>query len=288
MTDFVPSEKGVTIRQPSTANFLVDSRDGFPAGNVGSSSDFTITKTQSLLNGFFTRIAVPEMVLEWSEPNVSGLNASNAFQYDVSGFTILNLVVPDGFYTAYQGFQALVKALNDVSGSVGNVTWTISNPNGNVLLTPSSGTTQARLLGVFAGRLGFVVGTYSAPGAAITANRGRIDMRPYRYLDFVSNQLTYNQELKDATTSRASRDVLVRWYFSYDEQPQLDAYGLPILMGYTQFRLRRQFNTPKQIKWAANQPIGQVSFQVYPDAGIQRPISMDNSLWEMTLQVSEV
>lgn len=288
MTDFSSSERGVTIRQPSTANFLIDSRDGFPSGNIGSSSNFTITPNQSLLNGFFTRIAVPEMVLEWSQYNISAALNNKSFVYDVSGFTPLNLTIPDGFYTAYQAFQAFLTAINDVSGSVGNLTWIITNQNGNVVFTPSSGGAQARFLGVLAIKLGFAVGTYSTPGTPILANRLLIDLRPYRYIDFVSNQLTYNQELKDATTSRTTRDVLVRWYFSYDEQPALDQYGLPILMGYTPFKLRRQFNTPKQIKWAPNQPIGQVSFQVYPDAGVQIPINMDTSLWEMTLQVSEV
>ena len=285
------TEKGVTIRQPSTANFLIDARDG--VSGTGSASNFIIAPPQSLLNGFFTRIGVPEMALEWSEPNVSAAKNNNTIQYDVSGFPIQNLTIPDGFYTAQTALVALNKALTDASGGVGSLIWTLAGANGVATLTPSSGTAQARLGGSVPKILGLQPPptqpfNYSAPGAAIATNPSLVDLRPFRYIDFVSNELTYNQSLKDATTSRRNRDVLVRWYFDWDEQPNYDGFGFPILMGYTPFKARRQFNTPKQSKWEPNMPIGQLSFQVFPDAGRDAPIIMDFSLWEMTLQISEV
>ena len=287
------TEKGVTIRQPSTANFLVDAKDGIQAG--GSASNFVIAPPQSLLNGFFTRIGVPEMALEWSEPNISPRYFNNAFDYDVSGYAVQNLTILTGNYTVESALIAFKNRLNDVSGAVGNLTWTLTGANGVATLTPSSGTAQVRFTGILASLLGLQPNApfnYTQPGASVSTNSfGSFqDLRPYRYIDFVSNELTYNQNLKDATTSRRlNRDVLVRWYFDWDEQPNLDGFGFPILMGYTAFRARRQFNTPKQIKWEPNMPIGQVSFQVYPDAGnINTPINMSSSLWGMTLQVSEV
>ena len=88
---------------------------------------------------------------------------------------------------------------------------------------------------------------------------------PYNYLDFVSTQLTYNQDLKDADTSQQSRDVLYRWYFAWDTPTEYDSYGFPIVQGYRQFIQRRYIPFPKQIRWNSTQPVGAVSFQVYDD-----------------------
>lgn len=283
MTDFVPSEKGVSIRQPSTANLMLDARDGVVQG--GTPSNFTINKAESILNGFFTRIGVTEHVLEWREPNISAALRNNVVLYDVSGSPQQTLTIPDSFLTVEAALKAIVALANDVSGAVGGVTLAVAGANGLATITASGGA----LIG-FSGAIPTLLGFASAVLAnTVDINGvGPGDLRPYRYLDFVSANLTYNQDLKDSSTSVVTRDVLARWYFAYDQPPSLDAFGFPILMGYTPFVLRRIFNPPKQIKWAANQPVGQISFQVYPDAPRNVLANMPNSLWEMTLQVSEV
>ena len=84
---------------------------------------------------------------------------------------------------------------------------------------------------------------------------------PWRYLDFVSPQLTYAQDLKDANTEAASYDVLLRWYFSATDQPPLlDTYGYIIPYGSYPINERRIFSPPKYIKWDSNLPLG--NFQV--------------------------
>lgn len=100
------------------------------------------------------------------------------------------------------------------------------------------------------------------------------------------NQLTYNQAVKDASTSPNERDVLCRWYFDYDNQTPTDGYGFPILMGYAPFCLRRLFNPPKQIQWETNIPVGNLSFQLYDDDGTLVPVN-SRTEYLMTLQVSE-
>jgi hypothetical protein len=127
------------------------------------------------------------------------------------------------------------------------------------------------------------------------------DIRLYRYLDFVSNDLTYAQSLKDATTSTFNSTVLFRWYFAWDNPTEYDAYGYPILQGYKQFVQRRLFNPAKQIRWEPNLPIGNVGFQVYAyQYGIGPGVFL-NAAWYanllaaggaafnylMTLQISE-
>ena len=102
----------------------------------------------------------------------------------------------------------------------------------------------------------------------------------------MSNQLTNNQSVKDASTAANVRDVLVRWYFDYDNQTPTDEYGYPILMGYSPFYLRRLYNPPKQIQWQSNIPVGNLSFQLYNNNGLLQSV-VPETQFLMTLQISE-
>ena len=93
--------------------------------------------------------------------------------------------------------------------------------------------------------------------------------------------------MKDASTAKIVRDVLVRWYFAFDQPPALDAYGFPILMGYTPFCLRRTFSPAKQSMWENNIPVGNLEFQVYDPNG-QLAIMSARTQYQLTLQASEV
>lgn len=299
MTDFVPSEKGVTIRQPSTSNLMLDSADRntdvYPSPN-----SFTINRPNSILNGFFTRIGTTEVVLEWLTPNIGGLFNNESMTVDLSGggattgTDTSGIVVPTGFYTQAQLIDYVVMKLNDLSGSfTPNVTWSVNSTTIGVPALVPSANVYVQFSGPLAELLGWntsvpveygpTAGTPPVEGFQIPT----ADLRPYRYLDFVSVNLTYNQDLKDATTSLVVRDVLCRWYMAFDQPPSYDAYGFPILMGYSPFVLRRTFSPPKQIKWAANQPIGQLSFQVFGNDNALASFNFQSN-WLMTLQVSEV
>jgi hypothetical protein len=84
---------------------------------------------------------------------------------------------------------------------------------------------------------------------------------PWRFVDFVSPQLTYAQDLKDSNTEDSSYDVLLRWYFSAtDQSPLLDHYGYIIPYGSYPINERRLFSPPKYIKWDSNLPLG--NFQI--------------------------
>ena len=109
------------------------------------------------------------------------------------------------------------------------------------------------------------------------------------YLDFTSQQLTYNQDLKDSTTNLIVRDVLCRWYMASSNENQVyDKYGYALSMGYKPFKARRTFSPPKQIRWSNNQPVGQLSFQVYDNNNELANYGLGGGYnWYMTLQVSE-
>ena len=293
--DFVPAEKGVPIRQPATANLMIDSADRVNLNNAPYySALFQITKNQSILNGFFTRIGTTEVVLEWYSPNIDSRYGNNQVVIDLSGgapgggtVTNATYTIPARFATAEEAYDLLVGYLNTAGSTLTPaVTWTAAAaPNGGVLLTPSADVYVAVTSTL--GQLLYMPQTLTlvtaANGFTITIAP---DLRPTRYLDFVSAQLTYNQDLKDGSTALANRDVLCRWYFAFDQPTTYDGYGFPILMGYAPFVLRRLFNPPKQIRWDPKQPVGNIGFEVYTDQGtLLQPNYTTN--WLMTLQVSE-
>jgi len=301
MTTFLPAEKGTPIRMPATANLMVDSADRNTSVNT-LANDFQITKPQSILNGFFTRIATTELVLEYRTPNISSILGNNTLTIDLSGDapgagTHTQTYTANGFFTAEELIDWVAACLTNAGSNLTPpVTWAASaipagNPGGPGAQLAPSATVYAQLSGPIANALSIATGALDLYGPAPTDAQLAIyplfvDLRPYRYLDFVSAQLTYNQDLKDTATNTFNRDVLARWYMAYDNPPTLDAYGFPILMGYTPFVLRRIFSPPKQIRWDPIQPIGNISFQVYTNTGSLAPFNF-NTQWLMTLQVSE-
>jgi hypothetical protein len=300
MSEFIPTEKGVPIRQPSTANLMIDSQDRTASSSYPS--NFIISKNNSILNGFFTRLGVTEVVLEWFQPNITG--DSRIFEFEESGgSTTLSVTIPAGFYTVASALQAMAAGMTTASAGAGGQTrtYTASGSNGTGRITTSSGTFDF-IAGVVYNSVKDQLGmngtaaAFQAVGQDITNDTGNgwtPDLRAYRYIDFTSSSLTYNQELKDASTGQSVDNILARWYFAWDSQSPLDSYGFPILQGYTSFTERRIFNPPKQIKWSPNQPIGQLQFNVTAtnDLTNMLPQNLPSTTafdFLMTLQVSEV
>lgn len=286
--EFVPTEKTSTIRYPSIAHLMVDSADRdvapYPLCN-----DFQISKNNSLLNGFFTRIGATEVVFEWTTPNV-GLDLGGDIIYRVDGVARLagGLL---GFYTIEEALTQLQLELNSkapltgvtvaIAGlDGGGAAWIFTGPPGTVISV--EGPLIQRLNG------GQNIAVTIPAGGAVTVefSPAGADLRPARYIDIVSSQLTNNQSVKDASTATHVRDVLVRWYFDFDNQNPTDAYGFPILMGYTPFYLRRLYNPPKQIQWQSNIPVGNLSFQLYNNNGLLQTVEPETQFL-MTLQISE-
>ena len=286
--EYVPNEKATPIRYPSTANLMVDSKDRgatYPLCN-----DFLITKNQSLMNGFFTRVGTTEVVFEWTTPNVLPRQYQFLALSDVdptpppSGITAY---LRSGFYNQQEFLQEFVAELNDAA--IG-VTFTVTAVVGGeatieyALTTATSFTLSGNLIEK-------VFGQSPVTDASLlwqdeTFFVPFIDLRPTRYIDMVCTQLTNNQAVKDASTAQNTRDVLCRWYFDFDNATPVDDFGYPILMGYSPFFIRRIYNPPKQIQWQSNVPIGQMAFQLYNDRGTLQSV-FANTNFLMTLQASE-
>ena len=297
MSEFVPVEKAAPIRQPSTANLMIDSADrADPITGTfttqPSAFNFQIQRNNALMNGFFTRIGVSEVVMEWSEPNIRTDLSNNFLLVNTASVATTALFIGGSaaFYNVAECLDAIVAAANTL-GTIG--TWSVVTTSGTPTLTSTVAFAcpdcyLARQLGI---AISATVRTTSRP--VITP-----DLRQYRYVDITCDDLTYNQELKDSSTAPYPKNVLNRWYFAWDTPAPDDKYGFPIEMGYNEFVARRIYNPPKQVRWMPNQPIGNLAFKVYGDNGLivtqyATPSTRTgrinyNTNWLATLQVSEV
>ena len=286
-------DKAATVRPPSTANFVLDSLDRLQYAGSGPSTNFSINKNASLFNGYFTRIALNEIVLDWCVQNISSgwEPANNTFSVTLTAVTHV-VTLPNGHYTVAEALDMIVALLND-AGAFGPNTFRIEDSFGNAYGANSFGEAFLATTGganfsinqtLLAEQLDFQIG-----GTANAYPSNCPKLLPIYYLDFVSPQLTYNQELKDNSTSSIVRDVLYRWVFAYDNGPiPTDKYGYPILQGYKPFVSRRYLNFPKQILWNPNQPIGQLTFQIYSSFGELFDLTGLGLLeYQMTMLVSE-
>lgn len=294
MSGFIPVEKATTIRFPATANLAVDSRDR----TSGGAGDFLINHANSILNGFFTRIAVNEVVLYWCSDNIASVWENNTLTWTEVGGATYTITLPNSQYNVTEALNKVVTLMNAVGSprtysliastdSPGKLAIRTTNPSG-LVWTP--GNLQAQLslpLGYSnppTNTLGWVTSDVTCPL-----------LLPITYIDFVSSQLTYNQHLKDANTNQAyNRDLLYRWNFAWDNEPTYDLSGYPIYQGYKSFIQRRTIAFPKQISWTAQQPLGQLTFQVYGSNGelLRGTLEGQNLAtpefeWNMNLLVSE-
>jgi hypothetical protein len=304
-------DKASTTRPSSSANFYVDSLDKDPTGQSGQ---FVINKKQSLFNGFFNRIAVAEVLMDWGIPNIAAWWGNNTISVVNGGTatTIGPVTLEDGFYTAIQALQSVAVKINQAATTAGDPLRLTVSFDGYDVVMSSTGVGNdpfyipwlpfpptndppyalARQLFTSAQLAGAAV-----QDTKIVCSSPRI--LGTTYIDIVSPQLTYNQELKDSTTDSVSRDVLYRWYFANDNVPQeretfltvaaaaapapalqyLAPTNLPVLQGYNPFVSRRALPVPKQIRWDPKQPIGQVSFEIYDDRG--RIVNTANFPWNL-------
>lgn len=335
MVDFIPTEKGTAIRNPSTANFQINSRDRVrdSYGNFIEKSDsFSISPTASLLNGFFTRLGVVEIVFDWQVPNVSASAGNNKILYQVSTSTTAlssyQTTIPEG---NYQASDLLKVMANNMNLTVGNA-WFTSGYTANTGTTVASGSNIFPTLpptGYIAGTTNNIYLTqfdrfssalanqlqlsscYRTYSGAPATNVGNIycainpTVTPLKYIDIVCRQLTYNQSLKDGTTSiTENQDVLYRWNLAWEDNGNItDPSNMVIYQGYTKFQSRRFLAFPKQIKWTPNQPIGQIQFELFGVGVAYDPLTQILSEvvkplsywygnggleWSMNLLVSEV
>lgn len=317
-------DTAITQRPTSTSLLCIDSEDRFRdyddarsvlAGLLNRSPyNFAINKTQSLMNGFFTRVGVSEIVFPWVIPNINVRTSQMNVEYDVGAGPVDDVIdLEIGFYTPSMiaaEIQRQVRLLDaglaaftmtygvDTTGAVPTqrpiFEYKTNAPGVEIAFSPQSAATapnrQSKQLFDI---LGFTV----ANEILDTAEQGtNTYCQATRYIDIVCTQLTANQALKDTMSQVVARDVLCRVYVG-DAQgvqstvlPSASTFCPPGCMPTTVYK---NFANPKQIQWMPNQPVpGYLQFRVYDDAGDALenivPGEVGNGAnWSMTLLVSE-
>ena len=328
-------DSAYTNRPASTSLLCIDSEDRFrdytDARSVTaplnrSPYNFTINKNQSLMNGFFTRLGVTEVVFPWVLPNINVSTAS--IICTVAGTAIpaaeFTLELDIGFYTPSMiaaALQTLVRNINPVTLGAFTMTYGVSDINFPV---DNPTTTQ---LPIFQYRTNNAPAGITISFRPLTAaddpffnnplrkqlfdllgfsdDNTTLEDRGYgaqtycqftRYVDIVCTQLTANQALKDTMSQIVARDVLARLYVN--DAPGVQSTVLPSSAtfcppGCMPTTIYRDYVTPKQIQWIPNQPVpGYLKFEVYDDAGFALSdydyVSYGNGAnWSMSLLVSE-
>ena len=297
-------QRAQTVRQSSTALLTIDSADRFkdqpnrrdilawrpddpePEPLNYSAYNFTISKSESLMNGFFTRLAVSEIVFPWNLPNINIQTNKIFVDVDNDGDEDTYVITLEpGFYTPSQLADALQAQIEDFDGLgaftmeyspkpyTNQFVYNTGTLNVNIAFRPvpygnSPYNSNPQILQLF-DLLGFVDSrnTIYAPLESGVPTLCQFT----RYIDIVCPQLTYNQSLKDTSSQRTVRDALCRVYLgdaddTNTKQPDDPDYSPP---GCAPSVIYRNFSTPKQIQWSPNQPVpGFLQFQVYDDNGV--------------------
>lgn len=325
-------DSAITQRPVSSAILGIDSEDRasdlatvrnagiFNASPVSGPYSFQINKATSILNGFFTRIGITELVFPWVVPNVNKRTKDIVFQYNVgAGLVTTQITVTEGFYTPSQlaaAMQILIRAIDPLlnlttvtygtavpgAGIVPSVpAFTFATNNASTInflpMTPNSAAypypASARQLYDV---LGLVAHTDPAPPYTVIYG-GYTMCQAIRYVDIVCSQITNNQSLKDNSSAVTNRDMLARVYVADPaSQSNVDSRSSTFCpAGCMPFIIYKEYSSPKFIQWLPNQPVpGALKFEVYADDGALLTDYDENGQtgynrtdWAMTLLVSE-
>ena len=228
----------ITERSPAYAILAIDSEDRFrdyaqanatPTGAYnGSPYDFQITKNESIMNGFFTRLAVTEVCFPWQLPNITERTQEVAVEWKVGVGPVQSNVVTiqQGFWKPSQlatQFQAQIAALPGLGAfTMGYGTpptfgenaifhWETNTPGTVIRFLPLPYNSAVYPFPNTTKQLFNLMGFDYASTIFDTDDFGRSTFcQNIRYVDIVCGQLTYNQALKDTMTQPVARDTLCR------------------------------------------------------------------------------
>lgn len=301
-------ERGVNIRMPSTALLGVSSADRNTT-NIAkyleptTPFDILLTSKQNYLSGFFTRVALTEVRLPWYLETLTNRNNRIILQYFPAAAPLVTftLTLVNGWYTATALAAELQRVIRlpIVNGGANLPNFTVAYSATQYKFTASAVDAGAEFTFQPFPEQGSPVGLLEMMNwrnnfVAPTQISGVPTMISTEFVDIVSTNLTYAQDVKDGDTGNA-RDVVARIYLAKDG---VDTDS--VALGSAPFVVYRQFQTPKQIKWDSNLPIGQLAFEVYDDRGkllsggvpdtpgVISPYDGALGEWSLTLLVSEI
>jgi len=317
-------DTAITQRPTSTALLCIDSNDRFKTNAeardearraVSTPYNFSINKNQSLMNGFFTRLGVTEVMFQWMIPNINFQTSIIGFDYQpaIGPAVAGSITVNPGFYTPSMlasEIQTIVRAISPAFLGAFTMTYGVNalGAQDPVFKYDTNNATQVRfypyttspVAGVNAdSRQLFDILGFTTPSNS-TFDLGGVGATTYcqatRYIDIVCTQLTNNQALKDTMSQVVARDVLCRVYLSDAQNTQstvLPSASTFCPAGCMPTTLYRNFSQPKQIQWIPNQPVpGYLKFEVFDEDGnnldmLSDTDERDGTNWAITIAVTE-
>ena len=321
---------GVPQRPPAYAHFLIDSLDRYDDNKLGpqedpyryltswldgddpTASNFTIVRNEALMYGYFTRLAITQIQMDYQLPTVlSNFNSTIYMKYTKGATTIQNLVIQlsSGWYTPNQlaaQLQSQIRSALTAAGVANNGFTVTFNPtlyslafetnNADLfcfILTPTGLTSTQqlcwiraqRLLGLTRNQLTPIVGNPTV--SAIFANRCPVLIYT-SYIDIISKNLTKYQRVKDQDTATVNPRscVIARLYLTPPNtlqkiQPD-DAFGS------SPFHICVDYNTPKFIRWNPDEAINNIDLQLLDEYGEELPWeTFFPTEYQLTLVASE-
>ena len=304
---------GKPQRPPASAHLLIDSLDRYENSNFGSNnqnitllsalagadptaSNFTISRNQPLLYGYFTRVAITQVQMEYNIPSVleqfnntlyiqytQGANVNVPITVTLSAGWYNNVELADELQTQIRAALAAAGVTNNgftVTFGRPNYTFTFDTNNADLFgftVVPTANVVNQTLYLKTLQLIGITTtqtlpSIVSAPTVStITANRAP-RLLFTQYVDIISRNLTKYQRVKDTDTAAVNNKsfIIARVYLVPPNTAAfVDASGNSL--GSRPFTICVDYNTPKHIKWSPNEAIHELDFQLLDEYGDELP-----------------
>jgi len=285
------------IRPPAYAQLLLDSQDRAPGQ---SPNDFTIYRNQALLYGYFYRLAITQLQLQYDMPTiVQGVN--NTFEINITGGASAQVALNTSYYNPTTLAAAIQTAIQSAGGAFAAFTCTFEDSIGGLLVESNSASTftftdfntfplnspNYKLYRNTARSIGLVSLNYTTPDTA--QSLGATTLLYSRYIDILSRNLTKYQRVKDGETDRFQPKsfIIARVYLTPTNQIVETTATSGI--GSKPFFLTIDYNTPKFIKYSPDEALNEIDIQVLDEYGDPLFWDGETASWEFafTLLASE-
>lgn len=300
---------------PADALLVIDSADRsssssetgvvFAVPQTQPYNNFRLNKAQNILQGSFTQLELTEINFPYAIPNVNPRNNTFWIQVNKGGLQTAQISLPVGI-----GLNLSPQALRDAVdnalqvsavGTAIGITWIVSYdtitqgftiqaqdtavpidfytfalypidpasvgvvPVGKSLLDVMGFNSLTNWTGITTQTLG-----KQSIGAPMTYTK---------YIDIVSDALTYFQNVRDGSSKKSSTsNIICRLYISDENSSQPASniywngvsaveYSSTFPVGNIPFIIHRQFANPKVFKWVKNNSISAIDIKLFDDVG---------------------
>jgi hypothetical protein len=289
---FEQENAGVPTRMPATAILTINTADErrTDAENYTiapyNPNRILINKQRNVIEGFFTRLALTEININWNTPNVIAapgyanntltLQRGNALgPGPVIDEKIIE--VDENFFSPIQLAQALTQLLNFGAGTFGSTSWDVQYTDKFASFTIVENTLDIpfRIKVDNRGQKDDLCNLMGLSGAPSTFHKiiqgGFAPMCYTPYVDIISNQLTKKQNVRDAGTNITTGNALLhRLYLNQDDFTIRFDKSLPTpqlnvdtnILGCRPFVYHKEFQVPKQIFWDTKEFINVIDIEL--------------------------